>query len=241
MRKFARCLRIIIKNFIFYGSSQTFGYNVKDNQTIAANFKNILDKNYKDYCVYNNNNYIDASFYEIDFDLNHHFVNQLPIFILYENENEDKLKHINYKFDYTHVATDVGSQYWQEYINNPREVDSFIRELKRLDKTSKETGIHFGNLCFYFPKELEIEDVLKFEMVIYFDECLTRDKTSYHYVLNNYNHSEYLNLLICIYEKYFRGLKVNEVLHGNLKDKFIKESLDLVRNEFQSKQQLYKG
>ena len=42
-----------IKNFIFYGSSQTFGYNVKDNQTIAANFKNILDKNYKDYCVYN--------------------------------------------------------------------------------------------------------------------------------------------------------------------------------------------
>ena len=49
----------------------------------------------KDYCVYNNNNYIDASFYEIDFDLNHHFVNQLPIFILYENENEDKLKHIN--------------------------------------------------------------------------------------------------------------------------------------------------
>ena len=156
-------------------------------------------------------------------------------------EFRDKLKHINYTFDYTHVATDVGSQYWQEYINNPREVDSFIRELKRLDKTSKETGIHFGNLCFYFPKELEIEDVLKFEMVIYFDECLTRDKTSYHYVLNNYNHSEYLNLLICIYEKYFRGLKVNEVLHGNLKDKFIKESLDLVRNEFQSKQQLYKG
>ena len=42
-----------IKNFIFYGSSQTFGYNVKDNQTIAAKFKNILDKNYKDYCVYN--------------------------------------------------------------------------------------------------------------------------------------------------------------------------------------------
>lgn len=42
-----------IRNFIFYGSSQTFGYNVKDNQTIAAYFKKILDKNYKNYCVYN--------------------------------------------------------------------------------------------------------------------------------------------------------------------------------------------
>ena len=156
-------------------------------------------------------------------------------------EFRDKLKHINYKFDYTHVATDVGSQYWQDYITNPREIDSFIRELKRLDKTSKETGIHFGNLCFYFPKELEIEDVLKFEMILHFDECLIRDKTAYHYVLNDYNHSKYLKLLICIYEKYFYGLKINEVLHDNLKNKFINESLDLVRNEFKSKRQLYKG
>jgi hypothetical protein len=41
------------KNFFFYGSSHTFGYNIKDNQTIAAQFKIILDKNYKNYCVYN--------------------------------------------------------------------------------------------------------------------------------------------------------------------------------------------
>ena len=156
-------------------------------------------------------------------------------------ELRDKLKHINYKFDYTHVATDVGSRYWQEYIDNPREINSLIRELKRLDKTSKDTGIHFGNLCFYFPNELNMEDIMKFEMVVHFDESLSRDKTSYHYVLNDYNHSEYLNILICIYEKYFRGLKVNEVLHDNLKNKFIRESTHLVRKEFQSKQKLYKG
>jgi hypothetical protein len=156
-------------------------------------------------------------------------------------ELRDKLKHINYKFDYTHVATDVGSRYWQEYIDNPREINSFIRELKRLDKTSKDTGIHFGNLCFYFPNELNMEDIMKFEMIVHFDESLSRDKTSYHYVLNDYNHSEYLNILICIYEKYFRGLKVNEVLHDTLRNKFIRESTHMVRKEFQSKQKLYKG
>jgi len=156
-------------------------------------------------------------------------------------ELRDKLKHINYKFDYTHVATDVGSRYWQEYIDNPREINSFIRELKRLDKTSKDTGIHFGNLCFYFPNELNMEDIMKFEMIVHFDESLSRDKTSYHYVLNDYNHSEYLKLLICIYEKYFRGLKVNEVLHDTLRNKFIRESTHMVRKEFQSKQKLYKG
>ena len=43
------------RSFFFFGSSNTFGYNVKDNQTIPANFKKILlekNKN-KNYCVYN--------------------------------------------------------------------------------------------------------------------------------------------------------------------------------------------
>ncbi len=39
----------------FYGASQVFGYNVKDNQTIPAYFKKIIDNKFKDknYCVYN--------------------------------------------------------------------------------------------------------------------------------------------------------------------------------------------
>ena len=43
------------KNFFFFGSSNTFGYNVKDNQTIPAQFKKILSENFKNknFCVYN--------------------------------------------------------------------------------------------------------------------------------------------------------------------------------------------
>lgn len=43
------------KNFYFYGSSLTFGYNVKDSQTIPSFFKNILDDKYfnSKYCVFN--------------------------------------------------------------------------------------------------------------------------------------------------------------------------------------------
>jgi len=43
------------KNFYFYGSSLTFGYNVKDEQTIPSYFKDILNTNYSksNYCVYN--------------------------------------------------------------------------------------------------------------------------------------------------------------------------------------------
>tara|TARA_B110000483_G_C18139935_1_gene521002 strand:- start:289 stop:1386 length:1098 start_codon:yes stop_codon:yes gene_type:complete len=44
-----------MKNFYFYGSSLTFGYNVKDSNTIPSYFKNILDTNYSKpgYCVFN--------------------------------------------------------------------------------------------------------------------------------------------------------------------------------------------
>ncbi len=43
------------KNFFFFGSSNTFGYNVKDNQTIPAYFKKILSKKHDkmNYCVFN--------------------------------------------------------------------------------------------------------------------------------------------------------------------------------------------
>lgn len=43
------------KRFFFYGDSRTFGYNVKDNQTIPANFKKIIEETYpnKNFCVYN--------------------------------------------------------------------------------------------------------------------------------------------------------------------------------------------
>jgi len=41
--------------YFFYGASQTFGYNVKDNQTIPSYFKKIIDKEMskKNNCVYN--------------------------------------------------------------------------------------------------------------------------------------------------------------------------------------------
>jgi len=41
--------------YFFYGASQTFGYNVKDNQTIPSYFKELINKemNKKNHCVYN--------------------------------------------------------------------------------------------------------------------------------------------------------------------------------------------
>ena len=43
------------KNFYFHGSSLTFGYNVKDSNTIPSYYKDILDTNYSKlgYCVFN--------------------------------------------------------------------------------------------------------------------------------------------------------------------------------------------
>tara|TARA_Y100000389_G_scaffold133784_1_gene131290 strand:+ start:5355 stop:6437 length:1083 start_codon:yes stop_codon:yes gene_type:complete len=43
------------KNFFFFGSSNTFGYNVKDNHTIPAYFKKILSQKHDEmsYCVFN--------------------------------------------------------------------------------------------------------------------------------------------------------------------------------------------
>jgi len=42
------------RNFFFYGSSVTFGYNVTDEQTHPSYFKKILDENHtQSYCVYN--------------------------------------------------------------------------------------------------------------------------------------------------------------------------------------------
>lgn len=41
------------KNFFFYGSSMTFGYNVKDTQTFSQLFKDMLDEKYHSKCVFN--------------------------------------------------------------------------------------------------------------------------------------------------------------------------------------------
>ena len=42
------------KRFFLYGGSTTWGYNVADNQTIAAYLlKELIDNGFKDYCVYN--------------------------------------------------------------------------------------------------------------------------------------------------------------------------------------------
>ena len=65
------------------------------------------------YCIFNNHNYIDSEFYNVDFEMNRDFIYQLPIYILYENK--DNLKYVNEIYNYNKIE-----------IKNIEEFNNFI-------------------------------------------------------------------------------------------------------------------
>ena len=82
----------------------------------------------------------------------------------------------NVKVYYDHLSTDVGSRYWESYVEEPRDLDTLISWTKQL-KSQEQHSFPVDNLCIYVPNTLSEEDVFRCELLIFILKSL--EKYSY--------------------------------------------------------------
>ena len=82
----------------------------------------------------------------------------------------------NVKVYYDHLSTDVGSRYWESYVEKPWDLDTLISWTKRL-KSQEQYSFPVDNLCIYIPKTLSAQEIFKCELLIFILKSL--EKHSY--------------------------------------------------------------
>ena len=82
----------------------------------------------------------------------------------------------NVKVYFDHLSTDVGSRYWESYVENPRDLDTLISWSRRL-KGQEEYSFSVDNLCIYIPSTLSEEEIHRCELLIFILKAL--EKHSY--------------------------------------------------------------
>ncbi len=82
----------------------------------------------------------------------------------------------NVKVYYDHLSTDVGSRYWQSYVEKPRDLDTLISWSRRL-KSQEEYSFSVDNLCIYIPSALSGQEIHRCELLIFILKSL--EKHSY--------------------------------------------------------------
>ena len=82
----------------------------------------------------------------------------------------------NVKVYYDHLSTDVGSRYWESYVEKPRDLDTLISWTRRL-KSQEQCSFPVENLCIYIPKALSEQEIFRCELLIFILKSL--EKHSY--------------------------------------------------------------
>lgn len=72
---------------------------------------------------------------------------------------------INSHICYDHLSTDVASMYWESYMKNPRDFNTLLLAIKRMN-SREYFDFPVNNLCFYIPDTLSKEDVMLCELLI---------------------------------------------------------------------------
>lgn len=75
-------------------------------------------------------------------------------------------KFTNVKVYYDHLSTDVGSRYWENYVEKPRDLDTLILWTRRL-KRQEQYSFPVDNLCIYIPETLSKQEVIRCELLIF--------------------------------------------------------------------------
>lgn len=70
---------------------------------------------------------------------------------------------VNTGISYDHLSTDVGSRYWEDYVERPRDFDSLISAIQ---KTEARNSFPINNLCMYIPETLSGEEIFRCELLI---------------------------------------------------------------------------
>ncbi|MDQ7788226.1 MAG: hypothetical protein RDU01_11545 [Thermodesulfovibrionales bacterium] len=79
----------------------------------------------------------------------------------------------NVNVSYGHLSTDVGSCYWEKYIDNPGDFETLVSGIRGL-RVQEQFSFPFDNLCLYVPQRLTKEEVFKTELLIFILRVLER-------------------------------------------------------------------
>jgi hypothetical protein len=79
----------------------------------------------------------------------------------------------NVNVSYGHLSTDIGSRYWEKYIDSPDNFDTLVSGIRGL-RIQEQFGFPFDNLCMYIPQTLTKEEVFKAELLIFILKTLER-------------------------------------------------------------------
>jgi hypothetical protein len=71
----------------------------------------------------------------------------------------------NTKVHYDHLSTDVASQYWESYVEQPQDFDTLISNTRKL-KAHECYSFPINNLCIFIPETLSEEEIFRCELLI---------------------------------------------------------------------------
>jgi hypothetical protein len=66
---------------------------------------------------------------------------------------------------YDHLSTDVASQYWNAHMENPKDFNTLLSSIKRLN-SQEYHNFPVNNLCLYIPETLKESEVIRCELLI---------------------------------------------------------------------------
>ncbi len=136
-------------------------------------------------------------------------------------------KNSNIAINYGHLATDVGSFYWDLALANsqrPSEIDLLLSSIKK-DKSPHPRDFTMDNLCIYSPKQLSEDAKFKHEMLIaWINLMLSEVPNCYFNITKALGFSKFAALLEGMVHKYFSPRNINVVylmdaLHSEIKKK----------------------
>jgi hypothetical protein len=88
----------------------------------------------------------------------------------------------NVRVYYDHLSTDVGSDYWERYVDEPRDFETLTSWTKKLKKRDA-LGFPADNLCIFRPKTLSEQDVLRCEWLVFMLKRLETFSPELFYIL----------------------------------------------------------
>ncbi len=89
------------------------------------------------------------------------------IFNIYKLKHQMMVKgHSNVRICYGHLSTDVGSRYWESYIEEPKDFSTLLHLKKQVDKNDR-FGFAMTNLCLYLPKDVSSKDLEQIEALAF--------------------------------------------------------------------------
>jgi hypothetical protein len=125
------------------------------------------------------------------------------------------------KVYYDHLSTDVGSHYWESYVDNPRDLDALISWTRRL-KSQEHYSFPADNLCIYLPKALSEEEIFTCELLIFMLKSLEKHSHELFHILFRCLDKRVMNLLEAVISKactdrggnVFKSLDHCDLLHA---------------------------